>query len=1089
MNESKEDHRFSQLVVIGASAGGIEALSGLVGNLPGDFSAPIVVAQHLSPHRTSSLEEILARRAPLPVKTVSNSDRLQPGTIYVVPPNRDVSIRDHTVRVHHDDGAGPRPSIDLLFRSAAEAYREDLIAIVLSGTGSDGANGAREVKQAGGTVIIQNPDSASFPGMPLSLSPSIVDIVADPDRIGPLLQDLLSGTFAVPQPTEETQFRTFLDQLREESGIDFTSYKQPTITRRLQRRMVATDHKSIGDYLRFLKRHPEERQRLIASFLIKVTEFYRDPELFSYLREHVLPELMADAQKRGAELRLWSAGCATGEEAYSLAMIAAELTNASDAHANVRIFATDLDAEAVAFARRGTYPARALKAVPASLLERYFIEIDGEYEVRKDLRSMLVFGEHDLGQRAPFPRIDLVLCRNVLIYFTSALQRRALQLFAFSLRPGGYLVVGKSETVSPLAEYFAVDQPRQKVFRRVGERAPIPASRIKEAMNLAPPPRPVQQLNAAATLARSTQGSRDLTGQRAIAKADDVLLELPMGVVVIDQNYDIQLINTTARRIFGIHTHALDSDFLHLVKNFSPDALRTAIDAGMRGEAVAGVRVETEDELPVAKKVFVISCFSLPMEERAPNRFVVLVANDDTERSQLLARQEFAEANLSRLRTTNDEVLVANQELTGTIAKLRAENEDLLVSAEEVQAATEEVETLNEELQASNEELETLNEELQATVEELNTTNDDLQARTIEIQEAALRSDVIRARLEGILSNISDAVLVIDQAEKVVLTNPAYDATFGAAGISQIFEDDTEAPIPAEHSPLRRAARGESFDMSFTMFDGESNRRWFEARGRPVPGEAGHLGVIAIRDISERSLRHLQDQWLSIASHELRTPLAAVRAFVQLAERGLPKEGAEKSHDYLDKALQQSRRIETLVYQMLEATRLQHGQIELITEDVDLVPLMNRTVEIAQVFANNQAIVFRTRDQELMVRGDAARIEQVVLNLLNNAMLHAMNSKRIDVRLRRVTGMVEIAVQDHGQGIPAEELATIFDRYRQGTGVHAGLGLGLYIAREIVAQHGGTLTVTSTVGKGSTFVVRLPLSEQHTETSNPRSRS
>src|SRR5215218_555931 len=323
-NEATADKRPSYLVVVGASAGGIEALSALTTALPPDFPAPIVIAQHLSPHRVSSLAEILSRRTQLPVRTVTAQEPLEPGVIFVVPPDRDVMITDHEVQVRHEDGVGPRPSVDLLFRSAAEIFGEELIAVILSGSGSDGAAGAREVKAAGGTVIVQNPDSASFPGMPLSLAPSIVDIMANPERIGPLLHDLITGRYTVPVPAEISQLRGFLEQLREESGIDFSTYKQPTIQRRLQRRMAATGQNTLGEYLRYLHRNPEERRRLIASFLIKVTEFFRDPELFNYLRDQVLPELISDAKARGAELRLWSAGCATGEEAYSLAMIVAE---------------------------------------------------------------------------------------------------------------------------------------------------------------------------------------------------------------------------------------------------------------------------------------------------------------------------------------------------------------------------------------------------------------------------------------------------------------------------------------------------------------------------------------------------------------------------------------------------------------------------------------------------------------------------------------------------------------------------------------------------------------------------------------------
>jgi len=589
-NEATADKRPSYLVVVGASAGGIEALSALTTALPPDFPAPIVIAQHLSPHRVSSLAEILSRRTQLPVRTVTAQEPLEPGVIFVVPPDRDVMITDHEVQVRHEDGVGPRPSVDLLFRSAAEVFGEELIAVILSGSGSDGAAGAREVKAAGGTVIVQNPDSASFPGMPLSLAPSIVDIMANPERIGPLLHDLITGRYTVPVPAEISQLRGFLEQLREESGIDFSTYKQPTIQRRLQRRMAATSQATLTDYVRYVRRNPDERQRLIASFLIKVTEFFRDPELFTYLREQVLPELIAAARQRGGELRLWSAGCATGEEAYSLAMLVADLIGEDEGDANVRIFATDLDGAAVNFARQGIYPERALAAVPAAMVERYFTEHHGDFEVKKNLRGLLVFGEHDLGQRAPFPRIDLVLCRNVLIYFTAALQRRALQLFAFSLRASGYLVLGKSESISPLADFFSVDQARLKVFRRAGDRATFPSTRITDAIPTAPPRPLPPRVGLPVPSPRPSRAGRDPVRPRPALRADDLLLALPMGVVVVDREYDIQSINATARRIFGIHSSAIDRDFIHLVQHFPATVLRRALDRAERPDLCEPIR-------------------------------------------------------------------------------------------------------------------------------------------------------------------------------------------------------------------------------------------------------------------------------------------------------------------------------------------------------------------------------------------------------------------------------------------------------------------------------------------------------------------
>ncbi|MCW5851817.1 MAG: chemotaxis protein, partial [Anaerolineae bacterium] len=272
----------TQLVVIGASAGGIEALSSLVATLTADFPAPIVIAQHLDPRRLSHLPEILAPRSPLPIRLVETRGKLEAGVIYVVPSNRHVEITDHEVSVAEGGQGRVKPSVDLLFTSAARVFGEGLIAVILTGTGSDGAAGARAVKSQGGTVVIENPETAAYPGMPLSLAPTTVDIVANLDAIGPLLHDLLTKTPTAARGDADRQLRGLLEQLRETSGIDFASYKTPTIMRRLQRRIAATGAEDLGAYIRLLQRNPDEYQRLVNSFLIKVTEFFRDPELFTY---------------------------------------------------------------------------------------------------------------------------------------------------------------------------------------------------------------------------------------------------------------------------------------------------------------------------------------------------------------------------------------------------------------------------------------------------------------------------------------------------------------------------------------------------------------------------------------------------------------------------------------------------------------------------------------------------------------------------------------------------------------------------------------------------------------------------------------
>lgn len=493
-----------ELVVVGSSAGGIEALSTLLSTLPADFAAPIVIAQHLDPSRPSRLAEILARHSALPVRTVVDHEALQGGTVFVVPSNQHVEITDHTVSLRPGARGGPRPSIDRLFSSAAEAFGEHLIAVVLSGTGSDGASGARLVHEAGGTVLIQNPETASFPGMPRSLAPVTVDIVAELQSIGPTLQRLLDGTQARAGAEDQRTLQALLGHVRDRRGVDFRDYRQPTILRRLKRRLAATGSATLADYDRYLQDHPDEEDQLVASFLIKVTDFFRDPKTFAYLRDRVLPRLIAAARQRGAALRIWSAGTATGEEAYSLAVLVSDLLGDGPERIAVRIFATDLDAAAVAFARRGIYPAAALEHLTGDLVARYFTEANGEYEVDKAVRDLIVFGQHDLAKLPPFPRVDLVLCRNVLMYFTPELQQRVLQAFAFALRGDGYLVLGSAETASPLPEFFSTEQARLRIFRRAGGRVAFLPSQIDEAATQLParlaleirngPPGPVRTL-------------------------------------------------------------------------------------------------------------------------------------------------------------------------------------------------------------------------------------------------------------------------------------------------------------------------------------------------------------------------------------------------------------------------------------------------------------------------------------------------------------------------------------------------------------------------------------------------------------------
>ncbi|MGH2468595.1 MAG: chemotaxis protein CheB, partial [Chloroflexota bacterium] len=343
-----ETDQVGQLVAVGASAGGIEALGTLLSMLPVDLQAAVVIAQHIDPSKISHLPEILQRQTPLRVKSVSEREPLQAGVVYLVPADRHVSITDHEVSLSTDSQERPKPSVNLLLSTASHTFGERLVAVILSGTGSDGALGAESVKRAGGTVIIQNPETARYGSMPRSLAPGVVDIVADLEDIGPIIAQLVAGEYEEPSEADaERDVQGFLEELRIRRGIDFNSYKPATIRRRLQRRRAAVGAANLPAYRAYLDQHPEEINELVRTFLIKVTDFFRDQELFAYLRERLIPRLVLDSRRRNNQLRVWSAGCATGQEAYSLAILIAEVLGNDMESFGVRVFATDLDAEAV----------------------------------------------------------------------------------------------------------------------------------------------------------------------------------------------------------------------------------------------------------------------------------------------------------------------------------------------------------------------------------------------------------------------------------------------------------------------------------------------------------------------------------------------------------------------------------------------------------------------------------------------------------------------------------------------------------------------------------------------------------------------
>ena len=785
MNALEQDTvQSSELVVVGSSAGGIEALSILVSTLPEDFPAPLVLAQHLDPNRPSSLDVILRKRTDLIVEIVQADTALHSGRIYVVPANRHVSIKDHHVYLMEDRTKRPRPSVDTLLSTAAEFYGEHLIAVILTGSGSDGAAGAVDVKNAGGTVIVQDPQTARYPSMPLALPPTVIDFEVSVERIGPLLYELLNGV-NIPQTEERTEdvLHDILEQVSRQASIDFRPYKTSTILRRIGRRMAVTHNQSIREYSDYLKLHSEEVGELVKAFLINVTQFFRDADAFAYLQSDVLPVLIARARQRDHVLRFWTAGCATGEEPYSLAMLLTDLLGAELPEWSVKIFATDLDEAAITFARRGLYSENLLKGVPHEYLERFFERVDHGYRISKTLRQMIIFGQQDLSHSAPFPHIDLVLCRNVLIYFTPELQDYVLNQFAFSLNPNGFLFLGKAETVRPTQLFYELENKHWKVYRCIGNA--LPSSSQHSLSELRMPSLKGNVMNRSLRPAGRTHSDQEPQplaleiGQ--LRRFNELLLRfLPLGVVIIDRTYHILTANSSARRLLGLRDVAVDQDFLHTVRGIPYHGIRAAIDSAFREHNFITLpEVELEVSSGGNGRFVSLSIALMQLETGLPDLAAISVS-DVTDQVQIRRQLESVQAEQSQLMqelgTANKRLSDMNKELMDANEELQVANEELMLTHEELQASIEEFETTNEELQATNEELETNNEELQATNEELETTNEELRARTNELEELTTILGNERVRLSEIVELAPFYILVLRGPDLTVEAyNPRYD--------------------------------------------------------------------------------------------------------------------------------------------------------------------------------------------------------------------------------------------------------------------------------------------------------------------------
>jgi two-component system, chemotaxis family, CheB/CheR fusion protein len=743
------------IVGIGASAGGLEALSRLLPRLDPRAGMGYIVVQHLAPRPESILADLLAASSAVPVVQVQEGMRVERNRVHVIPSNAQMTVIQG--RLHLAPRPGDRSQhnpIDYFFTSLAQYAESRAIAIVLSGSASDGSHGLIDIKTAGGIAIAQEPKSAKYDGMPLAaIATGVVDLVLTPEQIAlelarladhPFLSKTLSRdvpTTAEPDGFSDLQLSTLFQLLRAASGVDFTHYKLPTIKRRLQRRMLLHRMSSLPDYLRLLSQDPAEVKNLYRDILIHVTRFFRDPDSFVALKNAVFPRLVEEAANK-RPIRIWVPGCATGEEAYSVAIALLEHLGDRAASVPVQVFATDVSEEAVEKARAGVYAESITADVSSDRLRRFFTRIDGQYRISKLVRDSCIFARQDLTRDPPFSKLDLILCRNVLIYLGPRLQRRLMGVFHYALKPSGFLMLGATETIGQHSELFGLADKKHRIYtKRAGHATPTPefpggrdgAYEKHGSSTHAPVPH---------ALSHGGDIQADVTRL--------IVSRYGPPAVVVDGAYQIVQTRGKTGAFLELATGEASLNVLKLAREGLMHGLRSALQEARRTlkptrrealvvRANGSTREVDVHVMPVGdlnEAPHYLVCFESPAHRREPS-------------------VETKPAKKSTGRTREDSRLVRmRQELSTSREYLQSIIQDLEGANEELQSANEEILSSNEELQSTNEELDTAKEELQSTNEELNTVNEELNARNEELSH--VNSDLI-----NLLTAVPAAIVIV----------------------------------------------------------------------------------------------------------------------------------------------------------------------------------------------------------------------------------------------------------------------------------------------------------------------------------------
>ncbi|MCB8837055.1 chemotaxis protein CheB [Aurantimonas sp. VKM B-3413] len=846
--------RHTPVCAIGASAGGVGALREFFRHVPDDLGLAYVVIVHLSPDHPSSMSEILSLCTKMPVHQVGDGPQLSPNCVFVIPPDRELVIDGDNVTARpFSEPRGRRAPIDMFFRSIAAA-RGDGMAVILTGAGSDGANGVRAMKEAGGVVFVQDPADAEFPSMPQSaIATGVADFIGTISSLTERIAEVARSKEAVRSldyDAAANDLRRIIGYLRARTGHDFGSYKRATVLRRVMRRMHVCRMASLPQYAEYLREAPEEAQELFADLLISVTMFFRDPPSFEALHKTAICPLFEDVPEEG--LRVWTVGCATGEEAYSVAMLLLEEAALRREKVPMQIFATDLDEGALATAREGRYPRSIEADVSAERLKRFFIDEGSHYRVRKELREVVLFASHSVLKDPPFLRLDLITCRNLMIYLERSLQEQLCALFHYGLKPGRFLFLGSAETADAAGDLFMPLEREARIYR----------SRPRTAHGLPLLP----QLPADAGTMRfqaARQNPRERRGEGPGEAHSAALERSAPPSVIVDESHNVLHLSPTAGRFIQHSAGPFTSRITVVVRPELRLDLKLALDKafdlkqaslthpvpvdfdGRQHRVVMHVApILADGQPPVQALVFFIDTGPVPeTEEPVP---------------ETAGRPDEVRRLYAELKSSQEALIASRNEHEAAIQDLRAANEELQSINEEYRSTSEELETSKEELQSINEELQTVNVELKNKLESISTAHSDLQNLTAATEIGTLFLDA-KLRIRMFTPPVVDLFNITDSDIGRAITDFTHRLTYGE--------------IEADVSRVLRALT--PVESEVQTKDG----RWYMMRLRPYRTVEDRISgtVLTFIDITDRVR----------AERDLRDSESRFRALVQASSQSL----------------------------------------------------------------------------------------------------------------------------------------------------------------------------------------------------------